>query len=357
MLTRRGLDVMVCLCLVMALAGCALPGQTQRLPVLHIPGLQRMDGLSNLNNDGNYTSETPFQQGDGKWQVLLSRNGSLYVAAQDENGLRRIALTQGCESSVAVSANGQWIACLAGERDTESGYIELASLSADGPQGHWQIPLAFSPTLPDVALAPDGTRLALMRASSTGCAVVVYGLASDHSTATLVTSLTSSVFQDRGVCAVRGLGWSSDGARLLIGAYTRQGLPLLAMDETISIAQLIQTHTSAVTIPASAFVRLPASLPRFLAWNPRDDRVASSSSLPGDGVRVMSAKAIALRSSSSLSFAGFSLPNQDYLIWSVAWTPDGSQLLLVIGPPSCVDRCDTGNYAFDVYLYTPGAAK
>ncbi|HEU0026815.1 MAG TPA: hypothetical protein VFQ25_06825 [Ktedonobacterales bacterium] len=357
---RRMLGGVAYVCLLVTLVGCALPGQTQRLPPLRIPGLQRMDGLSNLYGDRTFGSVTPFQRGGGKWQVLLGSLQSLYVAAQDGSGLRRIALTQGCKYFVTVSADGQWVACLAGDHSTDSGYIELASLSASGPQGHWQMPLPFYPTYPNVALSPDGTDLALIRNSSTspGCAVAVYALASDHSAATLVTTVTSSVFRDQGDCAVRGLGWSSDGTRLFIGVHASQPLSV-AIDESVPIARLIQTHTSAVTIPASAFVGFPGSPGRFLAWNPRDDRVAFDTDMggPSDGVETLSAKAASLRSSNSRSSAGFSLPSEDYQIWSVAWTPDGTQLLIVIGPPSCVDRCSTGNYAFDVYLYTPGGAK
>jgi hypothetical protein len=344
---------LTCACALATLAGCngILPAAAQRLPPLHIAGLRRMDGLSNLNGASgfpDFAHETPFRQGAGAWQVLLDGEGEglpLAVASQDGSKFRMLALNNGCLSLVGISANGQWVVCFDGDPNTGASYIEVAPFNGNRGLAQRRIPATVSYLFVDpiFALSPDGYYLSVVEPTVPDCAIVTYAFSADHSSATVATTLTSPAFHNTTECPVSALAWSSDGARLSI--VLSRDAPL-QMDAAEPIARLIQTHTAERVIPQSTFARLPGFGTPTPIINPRDGRIAFISH---SGLVVLTPTV------GRPAFTRLEFPSLDYRVWSAEWTPDGKSLLLVIGPPMCVDRCDWGNYVRDVYLYTAGA--
>lgn len=353
---------LICLIgLMLALAGCGVtlpPAWTsQRLPPLRVSHLQRLAGLSNLEGYSfPFYSAIPFQQSGGAMQALLVNATTIAVARLDGAGLRVIAQTPECDPWAAVSPDGQWVVCAGYDASgVPGGYrrnqIQAFALTPRVSPQRWQTDLDAQSDYAYPAWSPNGAYLALTRRSSAGCAVTIYAvdaLAHGAGADTPLTTLTSPAIQNAtGECAVTGMGWSPDGARLLLA--TRKTASCPAGNISTPIAQTLRQNVRSVVVPAIAFI--PACGSAFTGspdipevfWNPRGDDIATDT---GGGGFALESSWGAQR----VQAVGFS-DDTLYHVWSMAWTPDGRGLLLVVGPPQCTDRCSP-HYLLDAYLYT-----
>lgn len=342
-------------------------------PAIHAPGLQPLPNLPSV------VESPPFRQNGGAYQILSQQivpysHFEMSVSWLDGTGRRDIALKYPCDDGqTAVSADGLWLACLVnGAPYGEDSYLEVASLSASGPSHHAaaiRLDAATDYGLP--VWSPDGAYLALVRSPhmAGACAIQVFALSSDHSSATLRTTLTS---EDPTACAVARLGWSSDGARLLILAYApaepdvngavARG-PFL-VDTQVPVGALLQAGASAATIPTADFTS-PSRLPDAglsavglhpyafpYAWNPVSGALAiiSGNTLNSYG-SGRHAQIVEYQPGQREAQTLFTLPLAGFTLVGLDWSSDGSSLLVGVGGIMC-GECGIGVQNW--YLYTPG---
>jgi Tol biopolymer transport system component len=342
-----------------ALFACGTPGMAPN----PTPPAIRTSGFHLLPDLPSVVMSPPFQQNGGGYQILTQQivpdsHFEVSISWLDGTGRRDIALKYPCDSETAVSADGMWLACLANGATSAANnptyYLETASLSASGLPHHAAIRLDAATDYRLPVWSPDGAYLALVRSphKDGACSVQIFALSSDHSSATLRTTLTSG---DPPACAVARLGWSSDGARLLILAYA-SAEPLV--DIQVPVGALLQSGTSAATIPAADFTSVgrlqgsgnyQASI-RSYVWNPVSGALAF---ITGDSFQSWSPPAqIAVytpgqRETQTL----FTLPYRGFTLLRLDWSSDGSNLLVGVGGPTC-GECRFGVQNW--YLYTPG---
>jgi hypothetical protein len=142
------------------------------------------------------------------------------------------------------------------------------------------------------------------------------------------------------------LAWSPDGTSLRLGTRVQFTYTL---DNHIALAQVLAAKGSALTIPTTAFAPFSLGVSSFgLIWRPHDNTaVVGVSSAPGEPALQV------------LYYTGpgqppdllLTLPDGAHQLLGAAWTPDGKQLVLVIGEFACLD-CGT-DVLPDVYLFTP----
>lgn len=336
----------------------------------------RAPGFRLLSNLPDVVESPPFRQGSGAYQILTEQiipysHFDLSVSWLDGTGRRDIALKYPCDyGQAAVSADGMWLACLANGATSAANnptyYLETASLSASGPPRHAAIRLDAATDYGLPVWSSDGAYLALVRSPHVtdtvgACSVQVFALSSDRASATLRTTLTSG---DPSACAVTRLGWSSDGARLLILAYApakpdangavARG-PLL-VDTQVPVGALLQAGTSAATIPTADFTsvgRLQGSgygWARQYAWNPVSGALAiitGNSFNPFGNPAQIVIYIPGQRETQTL----FTLPYRGLTLLGLDWSSDGSDLLVGVGGPTC-GECGFGVQNW--YLYSPG---
>jgi hypothetical protein len=355
-------------------------------PAIHAPGF---DLLSDLPDLPGPVESPPFRQNGGAYQILSQRivpysHFEMSVSWLDGTGRRTIALKYPCDDGdVAVSADGMWLACLANGAtsadNNPTDYLEVASLSASGPAQHVAIRLDAATDYRQAVWSPDGDHLALVRSPHVNgaCSVQVYAVSSDHASATLRTTLTSALMsegngtatQDPPLCGVVRLGWSSDGARLLIllysavtpdanGAVARG--PLL-VDSQVPMGVLLQSGTTAAAIPAADFTSVGhlkgsgdyrGSIHPY-AWNPVSGALAIISG--GFYFSRTPAQIVEYQPGQRATQTLFTLPLADFsgfTLLTLDWSSDGSSLLVGVGGVTCGD-CGLGVQNW--YLYTPGA--
>lgn len=334
-------------------------------PAIRAPGFRLLPDLPGV------VESPPFRQDGGAYQILTQQiipysHFDLSVSWLDGTGRRTIALKYPCDDGQAtVSADSMWLACLANSATSAANnptyYLEVASLSASGPSHHAAIRLDAATDYRTPVWSPDGAYLALVRSPHMGgaCAVQIFALPSDHSSATLRTTLTTS---DPPACAVTRLGWSSDGARLLILANGNVARGPLLIDTRVPVGALLQAGTSVAPIPAADFTspsRLPGSeygvgeLHPY-AWNPVSGALAiiSGNALysfhrtPAQIVEYQPGQR-ATRTVFTLPLAGFT----NFTLVSLDWSSDGSSLLVGVGGILC-GECGVGVQNW--YLYMPG---
>lgn len=341
-------------------------------PAIRAPGFRLLPGLPGI------VESPPFRQDSGAYQILTQQiipysHFAMSVSRLDGTGRRAIALKYPCDNGqTAVSADGMWLACLANGAtsadNNPTNYLEIASLSASGPSHHAAIRLDAATDYRLPVWSPDGAYLALVRSPhiAGACSAQIFALSTDHSGATLRTTLTTS---DPPVCEVVRLGWSSDGARLLILAYAstepdangRVARGPLLVNTRVPVGALLQAGVSAATIPAIGFTslgRLAGSGLSFgelhkYAWNPVSGALAVISGgiffnqTPAQIVEYQPGQR-AIQTLFTLPLVGFT----NFTILNLDWSSDGSSLLVGVGGPTC-GECGLGVQNW--YLYTPGS--
>jgi Tol biopolymer transport system component len=344
-------------CVVVTLAGCISGGTAYRLPPLHIARLQRLDAVSNLSQENaDIMSAIMFQRYAAADQLLLDVVGvapKLAVVNLNGSGYRDVPLTSACNRlDLAVTPDGAWGVCLADDAHGHASKLEITSLDANA-SSHWEAQLSPGSDNYMPAWSPDGQYLALLdETSPSTCEIDVYAQSGGYKRLTRVTTMTSTAFTSYGACLVSALGWSGDGARLLVAVTdSASGVESLLMNEQTPIATLLQEGTAAYDIPVSEFVSLARAVvsqnqefERY-AWNPVTGALAYTlSGLHGGQARVYVPR---MRQTQTL----LTFPDPRYQAFSLSWAPDGIGLAMVIGAQHCVDCGDTPLY--DVYLYTP----
>ncbi len=363
------LGVVSILSVVGALLACGQPGMAPN----PTPPAIRTSGFHLLPDLPGVVESPPFQQNGGAYQILTQQivpdsHFDMWVSWLDGTGRRDIALKYPCDDGqTAVSADGMWLACLVnGAAYGEDSYLEVASLSGSGPSHHAAIRLDAATDYRLPVWSPDGAYLALVRSPhltdmAGACSIQIFAVSGDHSSATLRTTLIAS---DPPACAVTRLGWSSDGARLLILAYGNVARGPLLIDTQVPVGALLQSGTSAAMIPAADFTsvgRLQGLVNyqgymHSYAWNPVSGALAI---ITGNSIQswtdqgwIPPAQIVVYTPGQRETRTLFTMPYRSFTLLSLDWSSDGSSLLVGVGGITC-GECGLGVQNW--YLYTPGA--
>ncbi len=345
----------VALALALAFTGCASAGpHIVTLTRLHLPQLTYLPAVSAIldRTSGNRLETVFMQRGNAEPLVLVQLYpAGLEVIGLDGTGDRTIATDGTCWSLVAVSPDGEWAACIIlgpppGSTGPATYLLEVVSLSPHGQPLRRTFHLGLASTSMGPAWSPTGHYLAVGAAfSGAGCTVKIFAVSPDATQFTPVGSFTSEALWAYPSCMGTDLAWSPDGTSLRLGTSFQFTYTL---DDHIALAQVLAAKGGPLMIPTTAFAPFSLGVSSFgLVWRPHDNTaVVGVSSAPGE-------PALQLRYYTGPSQPPgrlLTLPDAAHQPMGPAWTPDGQQLVLVIGEFACLD-CGT-TVLPDVYLFT-----
>jgi hypothetical protein len=320
---------------------------TYTLARLHIPHLQWLQALSRFPSadgtpGGNISGLAAFlRPGTSTPQVVLNR-GTVYLSGLEGQGRHSLTMGDYC-GELAVTADGKWIACVSNSNPTG---LQVAALNASGTTQVHHVGLETRRAIEHPTWSPDGQYLAVvLDAVAPPCSVGIYASPTPHTAFTLALQVTSAQFSDQPYCNVNDIVWSADGQSLmvldserntflmtvavgpLLQAFTRTSIPLVVHQD------ISQDHSGGQVLPFPS---------RGLFLNPAGDTVLS---LSGRLEQVISYN---LHTHHTTPL--FTLPAGIY-IDALTWLPSGTQFLLAVNVPPCVDQ-GCGSTLSDVYLYT-----
>jgi hypothetical protein len=350
--------IVLALILTLALAGCADVVPDNHLPRLHASNLRYLSALTSiLDANSNFHIAADFEQhGSTEPQVLTFYHNNLELTGLDGRGDRLIPTDGSCAGfnhlslDAAVSPDGLWAVCEfesspASTAPLPTYYVDLVSLRPHGAPAHYAFELGVGGILPLVgpAWSPDGRYLA---AVGKGCAVEIFAMSPEGSPPVLVGSVNSDALAPYSIaCGASTLSWSPDSTYLRLGGYHVLNRDLTyALDDHISLAQMLAGHGTTVQIPAADFTPFSAGeVALGPVWR------------PGENTAVV----VVNGTNRLLYYTGpdqppqilLTMPDDSYHVLGAAWTPDGRQLILTIGTGPCYDKCTPS--IPDVYLLTP----
>lgn len=349
---RRTLVALGALALLLALSGCifVLPwDRTVRLTPFKLAHFQYLSGLSDVaHSSGGARIAAVFDQpGASGSQVIADSGGQLQVVGLDGSHARDIATDRLCLSEPAVSPDGFWVACVieaarSGGTTAPNFNLEIAPLGPGSRAPRLQIPLSESQPRTGPAWSPDGRYLAV----GSDCTVDIFAVSPGYTDYTLAGSFASPVLQQYNTCASNAVAWSPDSSQLLLNTYFQYTYQL---DDHIPLAPILAARGTTVSIPASEFVTLSGQ--EFAPgpiWRPHTTAAMLVDLAPGSQTIVRLAYYTGPTRPQTVLLT---LPAQVPEILAAAWTPDGSQLVLTVGEPQCVDCGQT--VLPDIYLFTP----
>ena len=366
-LIQKHFNVVIVNCiLALAVTLTACSGSSLSVPPLSdltLPGLVKLASVSALEQriGGRRIDELlPYRNpNDGQTHVVFQSQSTYYDTTLD--GQRMTPLTTSCLEGLAITSDGQWGICVAAHRQalaihdftghTTDHVVDVDTSSMDYPTN-----LGWSPSW-----APDNRRLALISRLGGGCSIAIYQGTPPYTRLDLaaVLSLPQDVV-DSPVgphCVAGGLNWSPDGAWLLFTSSPFVGytaLPLSSLNLATTAA-----HTPPITkeIDAAQLLPVNAGAYRALTWS-RKPSVVTYSGNYGQSIEETN-----FVTEQHTKF----LIQQVAEILKLAWTPDGKQLVFVLGvttteltppipqmyvftPPSIQPLQSKGDYTY----YSPG---
>lgn len=307
---------------------------------LQLPGVQKIPGIEALQqqSDGNriYDLVTYLSPLDGHRTHIIVRLGygrAFYDIRLDGGQLQPIILP--CDEVPTITSDGQWLAC---RTNTDIVVHDLTSHQPDF-------------TLPNVgqnpgnsAWAPDGRHLAVMTHLAGGCSIAIFDITFSSEDGYLTNVLSLPLFVTEGPtgpgCSAFSLTWSPDGTRLAfidIDTLSLYDIPIASMH---ILDQPNTTPTITRVITGDQLARLGrCNVHSGLAWTP------SSKALTFVDASGWNIEQVDIESHDTSTL----LAQHAAGVFALSWTPDGKQLLFVLGlasdelsvPPS------------QIYVYTP----
>jgi WD40 repeat protein len=304
-----------------------------------MPGVQKIPGIEALQPTSAaarvYNAMTYQSHLDGNATHVLFENGQ---AAYDMrlDGSQRHPVTLPCYDSVAVAPGGQWLVCSSNtgiqihDLTQRSPDFTLADAGQDSGNSTW---------------ASDGRHLAVVTRLAGGCSIGIFAISFDSRQTTLVGLLSLPQFVTQAAdtvgCSVKSLTWSPDGTQLAFIDLDTQRL----YDLPIASLQLLTRPTTSPpitqVISANQLVQIGerCCIHSGIGWT------ASSKALTYVDFYGRTIKQVDIATHEITTL----LAQDAADVYDLSWTPDGKQLLFVLGigpgeltpPPS------------QIYVYTP----
>jgi WD40 repeat protein len=241
------------LAVALLLNGCGSPAQSTTnlypTPNTHIAraklisGVQQLEISTHLIEIEDTVSFVPSKSISP--HVLFLLVNTLYEMADDGSDLHQVPMPAPCNVSLALSPDGQWIAC-----DTQSGRVEVVSLAASpsaGQTAHAALQLAApepNASITSPAWSPDPTLwlLAAMERAADGCTLLLYHMAADFHHLDQVATLTlpnllGAPFGGSG-CPIGRLAWSPDSQFIALSVTHPPDATVFTLDLSTFVRQL-----------------------------------------------------------------------------------------------------------------------
>lgn len=332
---------LIWLTLALLVSACSGNQALKPLADLQMPGISKIPGISDLQQHSNvdriYHATTYQSHVDGNTtHVLFEVGQTAYDMRIDGSHLHPVTLP--CSESVAVAPGGQWVAC---RTSTSVELHDVTNQRSDITINDiGQYP--YSPSW-----APDGHHLAVVTRLGGGCSVAIFGVSFSAGSTNVIALLSLPRFvtqESSGLgCSMESLTWSPDGTQLAFidnDLWAVYNLPIASMH---LLTRPINSPPLTLTITGDQMVRLgKCSSHSGLAWT------ASSKELTFVDLHGWNIEQVDVATHDMTTL----IEQHTAGAFGLSWTPDGKQLLFVLGvvsdeltpPPS------------QMYVYTPSDA-
>jgi WD40 repeat protein len=336
-----------CALLLTACSGSAV--STLPLTDLTLPGVVKIASVNALEQRiGAHRIDEliPYRNpNDRQMHVVFQARATYYDATLD--GKRLDPLTSSCLEDLAITSDGHWGICVAIHEKTLAihdftGHTADHTVAVDTSAMDYPGNVSWVPSW-----APDSQRLALVSRLGGGCSIAVYQGVPPYTHLDLVVILSlPELVVNTAVglrCSVGGLSWSPDGKWLTFGSTHPAGYYALAL------SSLNLDTTVAHELPITKEIHMEQLLPlhagdiRELTWSHKPDVVTYGGNYGQD-----------IEETNILTGQHTQLLSQQVAeILTLAWTPDGKQLVFVLGLPTV----DITPPFPQMYVYTPPVGK
>jgi WD40 repeat protein len=337
--TARDARWLICLAFVIVLTACSGNRPIKPWADLQMPGVQKIPGIEALQPMSAaarvYSAMTYQSKLDGNAIHVLFENGqAAYDMRLDGSQLHPVTLP--CYDSVAVAPGGQWLVC-----SSNTG-IQIHDLTQRTPDFTLDNAGQYAG---NSTWAPDGRHLAVVTDLAGGCSIGIFAITFDSRQTTLVALLSLPQFATQAAdtvgCSVKSLAWSPDGTQLAfldLGTQRLYDLPITSLQ---LLTRPVTAPPITQVISGNQVVQIGerCCLHSGLAWD------ASSKALTYVDIIGRAIKQVDIATQEITTV----LTQDAAGVFSPSWTPDGKQLLFVLGiasdeltpPPS------------QIYVYTP----
>jgi Tol biopolymer transport system component len=316
------------------LSDLTLPGLVKLASVTTLEqriGLRRIDELVPYRNPN-----------DGQMHVVFQARSTYYDATLDGQSVN--PLTTNCLEGLAITSDSHWGICVAAHRQTLAihdftGHTSDHVVDVDTSSMDYPTNLGWAPSW-----APDNRRLALISRLGGGCSIAIYQGTPPYNRLDLAAVLSlpqdvvnSPVGGPR--CVAGGLRWSPDGAWLLFTTSPFVGYAALPLSSLNLATTAVHTPPITKEIDAAHLLPVDAGNYRALTWSRRPSVVTYSGNY---GQTIEETNLVTGQHTRFLS-------QQVAEILKLAWTPDGKQLVFVLG----VTTTELTPPIPQMYTYTP----
>jgi WD40 repeat protein len=304
-----------------------------------MPGVQKIPGIEALQPTSSaarvYNAMTYQSHQDGNATHVLFENGqTAYDMRLDGSQLHAVTLP--CYDSVAVAPGGQWLVCSSNigiqihDLTQRTPDFTLANAGQHAGNSTW---------------APDGRHLAVVTDLAGGCSIGIFAITFDSRQTILVALLSLPQFLtqegDYVGCSVKSLAWSPDGTQLAYWDLDTQRLYVLPIAPLHLLTRPVTSPPITQVISGSQLVQIGerCCLHSGIGWD------VSSTALTYVDIIGRTIKQVDIATQEITTV----LTQDAAGVFSPSWTPEGKQLLFVVGiasdeltpPPS------------QIYVYTP----
>lgn len=347
----RKLAVLLSCCLLTVVLGCSSEAYPGPPPVIHLPGVAPVAGVTSLEKKVGGTDTIQFlavaPAADGSRQTRIFftlDNNAFYTTSLDGGTFHQIPT--GCPEPHVITADGHWALC------QDYSTLWLLDLTTEREQ---QITLGNDLLDEGIAWGPGDHYFATVSLATGTCSIAIYRLAPTQMSAELALLLAFPQFTGSGPagpeCSVGTVDWSPNGKWLSFvdygGPTTYGDLYILSLASILALAGYTAIPTAAsptIQVPSSLLVNVGSTLPETApAWNGTSDEMTYVSFT--NQRSIMSVNVVTLLTRTVLV-----APSGGAAVLDLCWSPDGQQLMFLFGRHFLPEIAPT---PAQLYVYTP----